>query len=224
MGGPLPRVSAQRAGLVIGLTGGIGAGKSFVAEVLQRLGATVVDTDEISRELTAEGGGAMEAVREAFGAGFVTGKGGLDRAAMRALVFADPAARARLEAILHPAIRAEADRRLAQARGPYAVIAIPLLFETRGYLDRVDRVLVVDSPEELQAGRTARRSSLADAEVRAIMAAQWPRWRRLQSADDVVWNGGERAQTEAQCEKLHRAYCERALASATIAANPRAGR
>jgi len=225
VGGPLPRVNPQRAGrLVVGLTGGIGAGKSFVAEVLQGLGATLVDTDEISRALTSERGAAMDAVREAFGAGFVTAQGALDRAAMRTLVFEDPSARSRLEAILHPVIRGEADRQLAQAKGPYSLVAVPLLFETRGYLERVDRVLVVDSPEGMQEKRTAQRSALADAEVRRIMAAQWPRWRRLQSADDVIWNGGERAETEAQCEKLHRAYCERALASATIAANPRAGR
>jgi dephospho-CoA kinase len=224
VGGPLPLVKAGPASLVVGLTGGIGSGKSFVAEILHRLGATLVDTDEISRALTAEGGAAMEALREAFGQRFVTAQGALDRAAMRILVFEDPAARSRLEAILHPAIRTEADRQLAQAKGPYSLVAVPLLFETRGYLDRVDRVLVVDCPEPLQARRTAERSSLHHDEVRAIMAAQWPRWRRLQSADDVVWNGGPRAETEAQCEKLHRAYCERALASATIAANPRAGR
>jgi dephospho-CoA kinase len=210
--------------LVVGLTGGIGSGKSMVADLFAALGATIVDTDEISRALTAAGGEAMAALREAFGAGFVTAEGALDRAAMRALAFADPAARARLEAVLHPAIRQRADRALGEASGPYALVVVPLLFETRAYSDRVDRVLVVDVPEALQVRRTGARSGLAEAEVRAIMAAQWPRWRRLQAADDVIWNGGERAQTAAQCEKLHRAYCERALASATIAANPRRGR
>src|SRR5688572_10061770 len=106
---------------VVGLTGGIGSGKTTVANRLAALGASVVDTDEISRGLTGPAGAAMEAVREAFGARFVTHEGALDRAAMRALAFEDPAARSRLEAILHPAIRAQADMLLAQARGPYAV-------------------------------------------------------------------------------------------------------
>jgi dephospho-CoA kinase len=148
----------------------------------------------------------MEEVRAAFGARFVAADGALDRAAMRALAFEDPAARARLEAILHPAIRARADAALAAARGPYAVIVVPLLFETRGYLERVDRTLVVDCPESLQASRTAARSGLAESEVRAIMAAQWPRWRRLQLADDVIWNGGDEAGLAAQCERIHRFY------------------
>src|SRR6476620_2465144 len=121
--------------LLIGLTGGIGSGKTTVAERLGSLGATIVDTDEISRSLTGPAGAAMEAVRAAFGARFVATDGALDRAAMRALAFEDPAARARLEAILHPAIRARADAALAAARGPYAVVVVPLLFETRGYLD-----------------------------------------------------------------------------------------
>jgi dephospho-CoA kinase len=125
---------------------------------------------------------------------------------MRALAFNDPAARARLEAILHPAIRAAADAALAAARGPYALVVVPLLYETRGYLDRVARVLVVDCPEHTQVERTAARSGLAPAEVRAIMAAQWPRWRRLQMADDVVWNGAGPAALEPQCGRLHVLY------------------
>lgn len=191
---------------VIGLTGGIGSGKSTVADFLAALGASIVDTDEISRALTAANGAAMEALAEAFGARFVTPAGALDRAAMRALAFEDPAARARLEAILHPAIRAEADRALEGASGPYAVIVVPLLFETRGYLDRVVRTLVVDCPEELQASRTAARSSLSPDEVWRIMQAQWPRWRRLQMADDVAWNGGDEASLQAQCIRLHTFY------------------
>ncbi len=125
---------------------------------------------------------------------------------MRALAFGNAQARARLEAILHPAIRAEADRALAACPGPYALLVVPLLFETGGYRGRVQRTLVVDCDEELQVRRAAARSGLGLDEVRAIMAAQWPRWRRLQVADDVVWNGGGEGALEAQCERLHRAY------------------
>jgi dephospho-CoA kinase len=208
----------------VGLTGGIGSGKSTVAALLRSLGAAIVDTDDISHRLTGPGGAAIGAIRAAFGSGYVTSVGALDRDAMRSLVFADPKARTRLEAILHPAIRRAADAELAQAKGPYALVVIPLLFETRAYLDRLARVLVVDCPEFLQVRRTAARAGLLEDEVRAIMAAQWPRWRRLQMADDVVWNGGEEAALRPQCEWVHRAYCEGALASSTIPANPRAGR
>jgi dephospho-CoA kinase len=192
--------------LVVGLTGGIGSGKTTVASRLAALGASVVDTDAISHRLTGPAGEAMQAVRAAFGARFVAADGALDRAAMRALAFEDPAARARLEAILHPAIRAEADAALARAPGPYALIVVPLLFETRAYLARVGRVLVVDCPEALQARRTAARSGLPEAQVLSIMAAQWPRWRRLQLADDVIWNGGEEAALAPQCERVHACY------------------
>lgn len=194
--------------VVVGLTGGIGSGKSTVADRFQALGAAVVDTDEISRRLTGPGGAAMERVGAEFGAGYVTADGALDRAAMRRLAFEDPAARARLEAILHPAIRAAADAALAAAAGPYAIVVVPLLYETRGYAARVSRVLVVDCPEALQVERTAVRSGLAPDEVRAVMAAQWPRWRRLQMADDVVWNGGAPEAIDPQCARLHRRYVE----------------
>lgn len=192
--------------LAIGLTGGIGSGKSTVASILEALGATIVDTDEIARRLTASGGAAMDRVGAEFGPAYVGADGSLDRAAMRALAFKDPAARARLEAILHPAIRAAADEALAAASGAYAVAVVPLLYETRGYLDRVSRVLVVDCPEGLQIERTAARSNIAADEVRAIMAAQWPRWRRLQVADDVVWNGAGPLALQSQCARLHVTY------------------
>ena len=193
---------------LIGLTGGIGSGKSTVAARLEALGASVVDTDEISRHLTGPAGAAMEDLRKAFGERFVAADGSLHREAMRALAFEDPTARARLEAILHPAIRAAADARIAQASGPYVLLVVPLLFETRGYLDRVARVLVVDCPESLQVERTVRRSGLQAEQVRAIMAAQWPRWRRLQMADDVIWNGGEPDMLAPQCERIHRQYAD----------------
>lgn len=195
----------------VGLTGGIGSGKTAVSTRLGELGAAIVDTDVISRALTARDGGALGALREAFGSRAIAADGSLDRAAMRTLAFEDPAARAKLEAILHPAIRAEADRELAAAAGPYAVLVVPLLFETRGYADRVDRILVVDCPEELQVERASRRSGLASGDVRAVMRAQWPRWRRLQMADDVAWNGGDLAALRAQCDRLHARYAAEAV-------------
>jgi dephospho-CoA kinase len=188
---------------VIGLTGGIGSGKSTAAGMLAALGASVVDADEISRSLTAAGGAALPALRDAFGEAIVPRDGALDRAAMRALAFSDPAARGRLEAILHPLIREEAGRRLAQASGPYAVLVVPLLFESGSWAGRVERVIVVDLDEALQVRRTVERSRLDPGEVRAIMATQWPRWRRLQAADEVLWNGGGLEELRAQCERLH---------------------
>jgi dephospho-CoA kinase len=188
--------------LTVGLTGGIGSGKSTAAAMLASLGAAVIDTDQISRELTAAGGVALGAIREAFGAAVIGAEGALDRAAMRRQAFAEPAVRRRLESLLHPMIRAEAERRLALATEPYAVLVVPLLFESGGYAGRVDRTVVVDVDEALQIERTAARSGLSREEVLAIMAAQWPRWRRLQVADEVLWNGGSTAQLEAQCVRL----------------------
>jgi dephospho-CoA kinase len=199
---------------LVGLTGGIGSGKTTVAARFAALGAWVVDTDDISRALTAAGGSAIPALRAAFGEKYFRGDGALDRDAMRALAFEDREARAQLESVLHPAIRAAAEDALARSSGPYAILVVPLLFETRGYLDRVSRTLVVDCAERLQLDRAMARSKLPERDVRAIMEAQWPRWRRLQVADDVVWNGAGLPCLDAQCELLHRFYC-------TIPPNPR---
>ena len=188
----------------VGLTGGIGSGKSAVADRLAARGAVVIDTDAISRELTAPGGAAIAPIAREFGPAAIAKDGGLDRAGMRRRVFGDAGERGRLEAILHPLIREECARRLEAARGPYAVLVVPLFFESGAWSGRVGRVVVVDCPESLQVARTAARSGLTEAEVRAIMAAQWPRWRRLQAADDVVWNGGSLEALEAQCEALDR--------------------
>ena len=197
----------------VGLTGGIGSGKSTVSARLGALGASVVDADVISRRLTAPSGAAIGALRRAFGERSIACDGGLDRAAMRALVFEDAGARARLEAILHPAIRAETDRELAAAGGPYALLVVPLLLETGGYVDRVDRILVVDCPDALQVERATRRPGLAPEEVRAVMRVQWPRWRRLQMAHDVIWNGGGLDALESQCDALHARYAAAAAAA-----------
>lgn len=196
----------------IGLTGGIGSGKSTAARLLADRGAAVIDVDEISHGLTAPGGAALPALREAFGEALVPRNGALDRAAMRARAFSDAGVLARLEGILHPLVRREAAARLAAAKGPYAVLVVPLLFESGSWAGALQRTVVVDCSEALQVQRTVARSGLAADEVRRIMAAQWPRWRRLQAADAVLWNGGEPAALESQCEALHARLCG-ALAS-----------
>ena len=192
--------------LAVGLTGGIGSGKSTVADKLAALGASIVDTDALAHALTGPGGAAIAGIEREFGPGFLTAEGALDRAAMRRAAFDDAGMRARLEAILHPMIGAAAEDAMARATGAYVIVVVPLLFESGRLLKRVSRTLVVDCPEALQVARTAARSGIAPDEVRRIMAAQWPRWRRLQVADDVAWNGGDEAALGPQVERLHRLY------------------
>ena len=196
---------------IVGLTGGMGSGKSAATAHFARLGASVVDADLIARALTAPGGGAIEAIREAFGDAMVAPDGSLDRAAMRALAFRDPDARRRLEAILHPMIRRESARDCLAATGPYVILAVPLLIEAGGYRERCDRVCVVDCPEALQLERVRARSGLADEQIRAIIGAQATRAQRLAAADEVIDNAGTLASLQAQVERLHQRY----LAAAT---------
>jgi len=177
---------------VIGLTGGIGSGKSAVAEAFAGLGIEVADADAIAHELAAPGAAGHRAVVEAFGPEVLRADGTLDRAKLRALAFGDPGARARLEAAQHPAIRDEIRRQVAGWRGPYGLVVVPLLLERGGLMDLVERVLVVDCPEDEQVRRVRARSGLAEDEVRAIMATQLPRAARLARADDVIDNGGSR--------------------------------
>ena len=199
--------------LIVGLTGGIGSGKSAVADLFEELGAAVVDTDAIAHELTAPGGAAIEPIRKAFGADVIAPNGALDRAAMRRQVFADAQAKTRLEGILHPMIRTEADRRSDASRAPYVVLVVPLLVESGGYRSRVQRVSVVDCPEEIQVARVMSRSGLSAEEARAIMAAQVGRDQRLAVADDVIDNSGDLAALRPQVEALHRQYLEMAAVS-----------
>jgi dephospho-CoA kinase len=192
--------------LVIGLTGGIGSGKSAVADAFAALGVPVVDVDAIAHELSAAGRPGQRAVAAAFGANAVAADGSLDRAWLRRQAFADQAVRARLEALLHPLIRAEADRRVAQWRAPYGILMVPLLLERGGARSRVDRVLVVDCPEAIQVQRVMTRSGLAESEVRAIMAAQLSRQERLAQADDVIDNAGTHAAIAPQVAALDERY------------------
>lgn len=195
--------------LVVGLTGGVGSGKSAAADCFAALGATVIDTDAIAHELTAADGAAIAPLRAAFGSDALTPAGALDRAAMRRRVFADPAERARLEAILHPLIRAAADeqvRRAAGADSGYVILVVPLLVESGGYRERVDRVAVVDCPEETQVARVTARNGLNREEVLAIMAAQAARQARLAVADDVIANDAGLDELREAVAALHVRY------------------
>ena len=196
---------------VVGLTGGIGSGKSAVADRFAGLGAALVDTDAIAHELTGPGGAAMPAIAAAFGDCVVQANGALDRTAMRALAFSDGSARARLEAILHPMIRAESDARVRRAEAPYVILAVPLLVESGSFRERCDRVLVVDCPEAMQVERVRARNGLSEQQVRAIMAAQASRAERLAVADDVVDNSGSLDALDDRVAELDGEY--RALAS-----------
>jgi dephospho-CoA kinase len=201
--------------LVIGLTGGIGCGKSAVADAFAALGVDVTDTDRLAHALTAPGQPGHAAVLEAFGPDYFRPDGTLDRAKLREHVFGDAAARGRLEALLHPLIRAAAAREVALWRGPYGLLVVPLLFERGGHAGLVRRVLVVDCPEEAQVDRVMARSGLTAAAVRAIMATQLPRAERLARADDVIDNAGPMDALAAQVARLDRRY--RALAAAATA-------
>ncbi len=188
---------------IVGLTGGIGSGKSTVADLFVAEGAALVDTDAIAHELTGPGGDAIPTLQAAFGAAVVDGRGALDRAAMRRLVFADAEAKARLEGILHPMIRQLSAARCAAADAPYVILAVPLLVESGGYRQRCDRIVVVDCPESLQISRVGARSGLPENEVRAIMAAQASREDRLAVADDVVLNDEGMTKLYPQVKELH---------------------
>lgn len=200
----------RRKLFTVGLTGGIGSGKSTVADQFAALGAAVVDTDQIAHALTAPHGAAMPALLEEFGAEFATPEGALDRAKMRQLVFSDAGARARLETILHPRIRDATAAAAAIATGPYVILVVPLLVESGSWAERVDRVLVVDCPETVQIRRVVSRNNLPEAQVRAIMAAQASRGQRLAAADDVILNDDGIELLAPQISQMHAFYLENA--------------
>lgn len=196
-------------GFIVGLTGGIGSGKSAVAAGFADLGIAVVDTDAIAHELTGAGGAAMPAIAAAFGTAVLSAAGALDRAAMRRLVFADAGVRQRLEGILHPMIQHEALARCEQAlsqHSPYVILAVPLLVESGAYRQYVRRVLVVDCDEAVQEQRVMARSGLAADEVRRIMSTQAARTERRAAADDIIDNNGDLAALFPQVEALHDRY------------------
>lgn len=175
--------------LRIGLTGGIGSGKSTVARQLVALGATLVDADAISRACTASGGAAIEPIRAAFGDDMIGADGALDRDRMRQRVFSDPAARSTLEGIVHPLVRTEIERQCARASGDCVVLDIPLLVESPTWRQQVHAVWVVDCPPDTQIDRVMRRNGWPREQVMAVMAAQASREQRLAVADTVIDNG-----------------------------------
>jgi dephospho-CoA kinase len=199
---------------VVGLTGGIGSGKTAVAEGFASLGVEIVDTDALAHRLSARGQPGFSAILGEFGDAVLAPNGELDRAALRRLVFTDALARARLEAALHPLIRAEAEREMREWRGDYGIVVVPLLLERGGLRSMIDRVLVVDCPEEEQVRRVVARSGLAPEEVQAIMDTQLDRKRRLAAADDVLDNGGAPDAIVPQVRVLDRRYRELAAARA----------
>jgi dephospho-CoA kinase len=191
---------------VVGLTGGIGSGKSTVADLFVELGAGLVDTDAIARKLTLADGAAMLMLAAEFGPEIVAPDGALDRAVMRQLAFADPSARSRLENILHPLIRQIATERCRAATEPYVILAVPLLVESGAYREHYDRVVVVDCPESLQIARVMARNGLSVDEVEAIMAVQATRQQRLLAANDIVVNDADKAKIVGQVKVLHSNY------------------
>ena len=200
----------------VGLTGGIGSGKTTVANLFADRGATVIDTDAIAHQLTMPGGIAIDPIRAEFGSASIDASGAMDRAKMRARVFADPDAKTRLEAILHPLIRQECERAAQGAKGAYVIFVVPLLVESARWKARVSRVLVVDCPEELQIRRVMDRNAMTREQVLAIMSTQASRADRLAVADDVIVNDRPLEALHPEVDRLHMLYLGQAKAGGQI--------
>lgn len=191
---------------LIGLTGGIGSGKSTAAQHFRELGVDVIDVDAVSRSVTATGGAAIEAVREAFGNEAVDASGAMNRAYIRELVFDNPSERKRLESILHPIIQKESLRQVEAAASAYCIVDIPLLFESRFWSERVNRILVIDVPQEVQIERVKLRNGLTEERILSIIRAQTPRGDRIALADDIVINTLGKENLQRAVELLHQKY------------------
>jgi len=189
---------------VVGLTGGVGSGKSTVAELFAKLGVTIADADQAARTVVQPGSPALQEIEQAFGPEVLLQDGTLDRAAMRKRIFANQQERKNLEAITHPKIKEEIQRQLAAAKGSYAILVVPLLLETGQEL--ADRILVVDAPEEQQIKRTIKRDNSSRQQVENMLKAQASRSERLQQADDVIDNSQDPDQLPQQVEQLHQKY------------------
>ena len=195
--------------LKVGLTGGVGSGKSTIAAMFAQHGAGIIDADAISHEITRAGGVAIDPLRSSFGADSIAANGALDRDYMRALVFSDLPARRRLEALLHPLIRAAMHDRaaaLAATGVAYTVLVVPLLIESGSWRDYIGRVLVVDCSIKTQVERVCTRSAMSEASARSIVAAQASRQQRLAAANDVLFNEAPLSDVLPKVERLHRAY------------------
>ncbi|HQU98072.1 MAG TPA: dephospho-CoA kinase [Nitrosomonas sp.] len=191
---------------VVGLTGGIGSGKSTVSKLFEDLGITVIDTDVISRKLTEVNGIAINRIRENFGEAYTNSIEGIDRAKMRELIFSDKEARNKLEKILHPLILNEVKTQIEKVSDNYIIVVVPLLFEIDDYQNIVDRTLVVDCDERQQLIRTMARSQLSEEKVKAIMATQMTRQQRLQKSHDVIFNDEDIDHLKKQVLSLHQKY------------------
>lgn len=199
---------------IVGLTGGIGSGKSEAARLFAGFGIPVVDTDVIAHALTATGQPALKTIAQAFGAEALNADGTLNRGYLRQRIFADPAARQMLEGILHPLIREQVRQALAEnASAPYQIVVVPLLFETGAYANLINRSLLIDCPETLQIKRAMARSQLSESDVRAIMAAQFSRDQRLALADDVIRNDGTLDELHDQVSAKHQKYIKACIVS-----------
>jgi dephospho-CoA kinase len=202
-----PLSSPEKRTLAIGLTGGIGSGKSTVADAFSALGVPVIDADQLARDLVAPGQAALDEIVAGFGADILTAEGKLDRGAMRHRIYSDPAQKSLLESILHPRIRQRIRALLAEINAPYSIVVIPLLVETN-QTDLVDRILVIDIPEKEQRKRVAARDGLSDNAVMAIMKTQADRNTRLAVADDVIVNDKDISTLTEQVQELHKHYMD----------------
>lgn len=200
--------SVTRLTLIIGLTGGIGSGKSSACKIFQELGIDVIDTDQISHELTQSNGQALTAIRDLFGKEYITDDNALDRVKMRQLIFNDGTMRTKLENILHPLILAETSKRIRFCKSTYVIVAVPLLFETKDYDCLIHRSLVIDCDERLQINRTMKRSHLSVEEIKSIMKAQISRQQRLEKADNIIVNNQSLSQLREQIFRLHQNYIQ----------------
>ncbi len=199
--------SSQHSRFVVGLTGGIGSGKSTVANLFSRQGIEIIDADEISRTLVKTGSPALEAIIKHFGSSITDAEGNLDRKQLRELVFADNAEKEWLENLLHPLVRQEIQRQVAASSSQYVIIVVPLLLESENYSD-VDRILVIDVPEDVQLERIKKRDGSSETLARSIMDAQMKREERLESADDVISNNSGMDSLEKQVKNLHHQYLQ----------------
>jgi len=190
----------------VGLTGGIGSGKTTIANMFASFGASIIDTDVIAHQLTQPGGLAMPAIREQFGDKYLTDDGAMDRARMRELVFADNHQKQKLENILHPLIRQETEKAASLATGAYLIFVVPLLIESANWRNKVSRILVIDCEEQTQIQRVMTRNNLSEEQVRAIMRAQASRQQRQEAADDLIFNDGDLSLIRDQVRTLHESY------------------